>query len=663
MSASARRRMKRPKLRRASAVLAVSFALSLSAWASPRPHGGNFPPPPPDDPPNGGWGGPGDTVPNSTVPAPNPNGPGGTGDTSGSGPSGPTASTAGSPGSPGSSSPIAATARPQGALTPGGSVTPVDFSAWTWWWEFNKEPFLDLRSHLFAGAPVTGEEGYFLGRGQSADAAASRMRPSREEIRTRIVPALMEALESRSSNDLTTAALIALARIGEDHSGADRVQIQGVLRPFLKSSSQEVSETATAALGILGNESAALLLSEILLDTDEGRRSVDQSRVPGRTRAFSAYALGLLGAQTEMEDVRRYVVHKLLRALERDDTSTSDLGVACVLSVGRVPLAWSGEIPETSRPSAPLAAVAREAQILQLLSVLGDKKRQRLVRAHTPTSLALLLGGPESPAPTAGPLRERVGRELLARFDPRKRESVELRQSCAIALGLIGDNDADELDRAIRNALRGADGDRHLEHMALIALARTVARDGSGPASGVQRIQDELAAKLSRSSSDDARWSALALAILERTRTRRGHLPSLEIERALRDQLLEVRSPIDVGAVSIACGILGSLESEAALLKKLRTTEEESARGFSALGLGLVQARSATDEIRIVVDESTYRPRLLREASIALGLLSDPAAAGLLVEKLTRTRSLAAQASIAQALGEDRGQLQHHPRS
>ena len=57
-----------------------------------------------------------------------------------------------------------------------------------------------------------------------------------------------------------------------------------------------------------------------------------------------------------------------------------------------------------------------------------------------------------------------------------------------------------ELDRFIRGALEGAheQGDRTVRHLALVALARVAARDGSGedPAAGVQEVRSLLLRKL-----------------------------------------------------------------------------------------------------------------------------------------------------------------------
>lgn len=621
-------------------VLAVGG--SLVAATPHLAHGGNFPPPA-NDPPGPGWAGPGDTTPSGS----GGGGPGGAPVPSPAAPTPLAPPSTGTPSAPnGGAAPNPATA----PMTAGGglSLADLDLTLWNWWWEFNKEPFLELKGHLYSDPATTGGDGFFLGRGERTRSTSGR-RPTPERIRKELIPALIETLRAEGANDVTTGCLIALARIGEDYPGADRIELQNILRPYIASSNQEVAETATIALGILGHESAALVLSELLLDTSLGAREVGRSSVPLRTRSFAGYALGLIGAQTENEDVRRYVASKLTRALEEDDSATPDVGVACVLSLGRLPLAWSGATPDRAARKSLIATASREAQILYLLDVLGDEKRHRIVRAHTPTSLAFLLTA-DTDERYRGDLRDLVGKELLRRFEPRKREPREVRQSIAIAFGLLGDNDDDSLDRDIRGALLDPGGDRQVQHFALIALGRTTARPGNGTPDDVDQVRSELLSELNKG-SDNLRWSALALALFERGRRAAGYDTTPEVLSALRGELADASSPLDVGALSIACGILGEPGAAEELLGQLRQISDDQARGYTAVGLGLVDARQTTDEIRAIASGATYRPTLLREAAIALGLLGDKDVTDLLTGKLVEANSLAAQASIAQALG------------
>jgi HEAT repeat protein len=79
--------------------------------------------------------------------------------------------------------------------------------------------------------------------------------------------------------------------------------------------------------------------------------------------------------------------------------------------------------------------------------------------------------------------------------------------------------------------------------------------------------------------------------------------------------------------------------------------QEDDLRANAAIGLGLMQEESAIDALRKVLADSRYRPVLLRDSAVALGLLGDARAAPLLWAMLAESKSLGAQSAIASALG------------
>jgi len=95
----------------------------------------------------GTYRGPGDTVP------PGGGGGGGGGPTTG-GPSGPTT---GGPSGPSTGGPTVPGSTGGGATGGGGATTGgtmelgPDLTAWSFWWEFNKEPFINLKSAISSG--------------------------------------------------------------------------------------------------------------------------------------------------------------------------------------------------------------------------------------------------------------------------------------------------------------------------------------------------------------------------------------------------------------------------------------------------------------------------------------------------------------------------------
>ena len=538
-----------------------------------------------------------------------------------------------------------------GAFTPLAALFQIDLTEWSWWWELNKEPFLRLRARLLDTGAVSGSDGFFLGRGAQEQRSDDGVSPTPDMIRDEIVPALLRAMEDERSQDILTACLIALARIGEDRLGAE-TELEPVLREYLGHMDRTVAETAVVALGILGRETSVFLLSDILRDTKAGRAAVKETEVSYRLRAFAAYALALIGAQSEREDVRRFVVHVLTRGIEEDDTPSADLSAACVIALGRVPLESCGEFVEAKRGVVTPSTGSREAQVAFLLELLrDDRKLKRLARAHVPTSLALLASGP---ALDGSEVKTRVAEALLGRLVASRHEDPGVLASCVVGLGLIGDPDADELDVRIRRALIGISShtsDRQSRRYALVSAGQVAERDGRGEPVGVAELRSHLLRRLAGAKGDMKYWAGLGLAMVGRGEAARGEIPSDSITRALRHELKTARTPLEVGAFSIACGLLRDVESSELLRDKLQRTREDKARGHAAIGLGLLNDRDSLVPIQRLADDSTYRPDLLRELAIALGLLGDRTAVDLLLDKLERARALSAQASIARALG------------
>ena len=107
------------------------------------------------------------------------------------------------------------------------------------------------------------------------------------------MPALLEAVEKETNNDIVTGCLIALAKIGDAASETGDSAMQTVIAKFLSDNNQEISETSAVALGILANTKSIPALHALLKDTSEGRKLVGKSEVNYRTRAFERGNKGL----------------------------------------------------------------------------------------------------------------------------------------------------------------------------------------------------------------------------------------------------------------------------------------------------------------------------------------------------------------------------------
>lgn len=613
------------------------LASLLSLGGSAHAHGGQY-------------RGPGDTV---------PPGGGGSGGGGNPGPSG----LPGAPGTPGPVSPgtpgVGAPSVPGLSKGPGPGTgigdSGADRTQWTFWWEFNKEPYLSLKARIHEVGTRSGTDGFFLGLGEKDQGKTSR-KPSEQQIREIVVPALLQALARETNNDILTGCLIALAKIGDAPGETSESAFERVITPFLSDKNQEISETAAVALGILANPASIGILRDLLRDSRNGRELVGRPEVGYRTRAFAAYGLGLIGSRASREEDRSEIVKQLRQTLETDSTRTRDLAMSCVIAMGLVKL-------ETIEAGAPAVKgtrlppeTSRCAQLDTLLALLRDEDKHSFVRAHCATALARLLDG--LPPEVHARYRQEIATDLLGRIGPKSREQAEVLQSCVLALGQIGTNDgADPLDTAIRASLRELPrngSDQQTRYFALIALAQIGGTFGKAETeAGVREAGGALLRQLGEGKGNARPWAGLACGVLAESLGKSpAHTTTVgALQQAVRGALEEEKDPTRVGALAISAGIMKDLEAKTILLERLDKEKDDTARGYVAIALGLMNARDAIGKINRIVDESKYRPEMLRQAAIALGLLGDPDLVPKLTALLAESKSRATQASITSALG------------
>jgi HEAT repeat protein len=515
-----------------------------------------------------------------------------------------------------------------------------------------------LKSKIQSGATETGTDGFFLGHGAKAQ-AKDNLKPTQEQVRQKIVPALLAALEKETNNDIVTGCLIALAKIGDAPSEAGESQFEGVISKFLADKNQEISETAAVALGILANPKSIPTLTQLLTDHPDGRKKVGQPEVNYRTRAFAAYGLGLIGKLTSSEDDRKAIVEVLRKTIESDSSRTRDLKVSCVIAMGLVPLETieSAAQPEKKGGLVPPES-SRAAQLDYLLSFLQDENQNYLVRAHCPTALARLLVG--LPPEQHKTYRARIANDLLERISPKKKEQAEVVQSAVLAMGLIGTNDkSDPLDKSISETLAAVPkdvSDQQARNFSLIALAKiagTTAAGAKDPEGGIQDITKALLAQLADGKSSTKAWAGLSCGVMADKLTKANNSASQipTLQAAVRAALKDEKDPSKLGAFAISSGIMNDVENKVEMMKRLDAEKDEGARGYLAVGLGLMNAREAVTKINSIVDDSKYRPDLLKQAAIALGLLGDKELVPKLITLLQESKGLATQASLSSALG------------
>ncbi len=596
-------------------------------------HGGSYRGPGDTVPPGGGGGGGGGTGPST----PGPSGPstGGPAGPSTPGPAGPGVPTGGGGG------------RPAGPSTGAASSGP-DLTTWEFWWGFNKDQFLNLKAHIHSGGVSTGGDDFFTGLGQT-NQAKNTLRPSDETIRAKVVPALKEALEKERSNDIVTGAMIALAKIGDEKSEDGKSEFEPIIGKFLADANQEIAETSAVALGILANEASIPKLKDLALDTNAGRKLVGGgTEVKYRTRAFATYGLGLIGARTGKNEVRQEIARILIDILQKPDTSTRDLKVAAVISLGLTPI----DVDPSENPEGASNDSSRQAQIKYLRRFYQDQQNHYILRAQAPTAMARLLTG----AP--GDLREAVAKLLLEALDKNSKEKDEVRQSCVLALGMIGDSDMDKVDGDIRAALKrmSDEGDQQSKNFTNIAMAQIGGRPGKGAENdkGQKEVREFLLNQLQKGKGHMKPWAGIGVGVMEHGLTK-AEVPATSAsgtaKEILRKALEDAVSPEQVGAFSIGLGIAADVEGKKLLAEKLAKTSEPNARGYITIGLGLMDARESVKDIQAIVKDSKYKPDLLKSAAIGLGLLGDKELVPDLCTMLGEAKGLSSQAAIASALG------------
>jgi len=557
----------------------------------------------------GTYRGPGDLVPPSSgpsTPAPVPTTPG-----------------FGGPGTPGPGVPTGL----GGPTTPGGGpgtmggngrgpstglfeLQPLDL--WSFWWEFNRDPFLNLKAKVHGNLVQTGSDDFFFGRIPREDARDS-LRPTRAEVEAAVVPALLEVLRTETSRELLDSSMIALAKIGGRESFVDAIV------PFLRDGNQTLVESATVALGILAQPKAFSLLEGLVRDTPEGRRLVGRGEVPYRVRAFATYGLGVLAASRL--DTRAAVASTLVHVLESDRSAFKDVRVAAAIALGLFEDPANRAIPALEK-------------------TFADRTIDPVVRAHVPVSIAKALGQGESSIDASDRFAEVFLRALA---EGEKDERV--RASCLTALGLLTNPSRPNHPNVVRALVQAVHGaPREMERsFAAIALAEAGGTEASAA----------LLRALVRGKTTIRPWAGLALGVLSFRANSAGQtLPERDtILERLEGALSDEGNPESAAAYAVALGLAGNPSSGKAIAERLQRISEEVSRGYFCVALGLLGDSHARPLLHDEVKRAVTKPELLGQAAIGLGLLSDYEAVPELLALLRESRTLAFQAALATALG------------
>lgn len=520
-----------------------------------------------------------------------------------------------------------------GRSTPrtGGINITDDLSRWVYWWEFNKAPYIRLREALNAARPTSGGDVFYMGSGRM-DRSVDQIRPTQSDIRDRVVPRLLAALEATNDRDITSACMVALAKIGMDSDGS---RLLPLYREHLKSRDQEIRESAALCMGISQLPGATSDLVAIVTDNARGRALVDRSPVDQRTRAFAAYGLGLIAHGSNNIGVKRVVFDALRSIVEDDRAPGFNLKVAAIqgmrqLNVGTQPSDAAkillGECTDT------LGAYYQRD--------LGSG--EQLVQAHVPTAIATLLG-------RSGARSDRFKQLFASDLASTGTRRDVLRQSAALALGdMARPEEQHEADAPYSQALLRyyTDGkNRQARYFSLMALAQI----------GGNHNRVELLKILTRAKHLDRPWAALALGVLSFHAIEHDASPAdvATVGRALQTAMKREASPENRASLAIALGLCRYRDAAPDLRELLRTnSHQDELAGYICIGLALMNDTEATDQIGKLVRTSVRRPERLKQSAIALGKLGHFGVSDTLRKQLgDGDKNVAKLSAISTALG------------
>lgn len=568
-------------------------------------------------------------------------------------------------------------AAPLGPIV-GPPLTSYDRLSWETWWRVQQDRFLDVRERV--------RRRHVMGTVGLSAIARQDLPPSDHQIETEVVPALVETLNEARSDKLILSSLVALARIGTvstvGTAGVSIAAREAAIVQHLKARSQDVSETAALALGILGSPGAYAGLRELLDNTDKGAALVKRGRVPERTRSFAAYGLGLMGHASSTEvGLRQRIALTLLDLLARAPgkmgaahmgPAQTDVLAATTLALGQCRLPARPTMPPADLARHPLAeAVMSSSGMARFLTKrLGPRKGAREASTRSTTERAYGLTALATHASsTEGRLREDV-LDLLRREAMNRRRSTEVRSAAVLAIGELASSAGSIADRQALSFLGklmtfGQPLERRLGSLAL-AQASASAGPGDDPLEAAGPAARELHKMYLRGGSQERPWGALAAGVqaFHLNKAAGGGIASPLSARAVqqRAELLKVlskeRSAASIGAFGLGVALTHAHASEVEraeagkiLSAAYGRTHEPMARGHLAIGLGLLEHKPASDAILKDLGQSLANPAFVWHAAVALGLMGDDRLTPALIDAMLEARAHGTRAAAAVALG------------
>ncbi len=457
------------------------------------------------------------------------------------------------------------------------------------------------------------------------DSSETSLRPSERDLRMQVLPALLRELDRPDQADITTSALLALAKL-RIHDRNVRTQITQRLSSPLR----VVRECAALALGISRDSGSIPALSALVSDSDLGRKLCGSSQVNHRIRAFSAYALGLVAQASTSTDVKASVL-EALRPLLKQETSSWDLKVAAIESIRLIK-------PNHSRSYKGWTLIDRAVESLKDYYKADLGRGEEVVQSHVPVAIAQLIG-------RGGDKTRRYTEMFLTDLSAKKR-SPWIRQSAVLALGQLCKAEDDAASRElVRYYEQGKD--QQARNFAVIALGQI----------GGEENRNRLLRIFTRGTKNfEKPWAALSLGVLSFNARKAADNPIVDVlvGDAIFTAWRNTKNASARGALSIAMGLCGYSPAQDKLAEQLdKDSHRAELAGYLSTSLALLRYKESIPRIRRIAMASQHRPNLLVKTCSSLALLKDKTIAPKLLLALDQKKPNVTQlAAIATAIGQ-----------
>lgn len=467
---------------------------------------------------------------------------------------------------------------PTGPTAPAG--TPASTSDWEAWWAANAWRYVNLRERIRerdGGGPNRSGGGLGVSAGPGAENQLPETSTDRRAYFEREVLPVVTTLLADPDAEVRSAATVALGKMGFPRSLMD-------LRKSLKDEVRDVRDGAVLALGLIQDGLAVEDLQARLLDPKE----------EDRTRSFAAIGLGFIGGPEAAGVLGTFLDPAADAARVGGIHRTSLTEASAITGLG------------LSRHAAAAASLRKD--------YASEKRFPAAVRAFLAIALARL--------------GDRDAIPFLLQGLEHDREPM--RQSAAIALGVLGKPEDEAVVKALVAAAQG-EKDANARQFSIMALSRI----------GGDRARETVRRILEKGSPLDRPLAALGAAVP-------GDREALPLLRRL---FREERTPDLKGAFGLALGLLRDEEALPDLRKLAFSKVDRGLRVYCLLAMGLMDDRSSGRQVREVV-ETENEPSVKMAAATCLGLLQDPATVPVLEKLAAVGDNVFVRSSACRLLGE-----------